>query len=282
MSEPIEETPVVLEEADSVISNDSEKSEQDLSLQTPRDDDSTEQKTTPAEKKSTEKKEKVSKRAKQKMGAPKQRSKKYQEAISKVDSQTKYSLLEAIELTQTTSYTKFPGSLEAHINTSQKGLRGLVSMPYSSGKKLTILAFGPSGDLGVNDDVKIGDEDTIKEILKGKLGFDVVVSTPEWMSKLAPAAKILGPRGLMPNPKSGTVTDNLKKAVEELQAGKVEYKTEPNGMVIHMLIGKVTQPKEEIQANIKSLYNILGRSRVKKITLTSTMGPGVKVDLSSI
>ncbi len=230
----------------------------------------------------TEKSESAPKRKvrKPKVGKAKIRSKKYQEANALVDHQQRYSLVEAIELAQKTSYTKFPGSLEAHINTSQKGIRGLVSLPFASGKKLTILAFGKDAkDAGADI---VGDEDTIKEIQSGKLSFDVIVSTPEWMSKLAPAAKILGPRGLMPNPKSGTVTENLKKAVEDLQAGKVEYKTEPNGMVIHMLIGKSAQAASEIQANIKALYNLLGRSKIKKITLSSTMGPGVKVDLSSI
>src|SRR6185436_2536099 len=92
----------------------------------------------------------------------------------------------------------------------------------------------------------VGDEDTLKTISEGKINFDVMVATPEWMPKLAPIAKVLGPRGLMPNPKSGTVTEDLGKAVADLQAGKVEYKTEPNGMVIHLSVGKVAQAPEEL------------------------------------
>ncbi len=210
----------------------------------------------------------------------KPRGKKYLEKAEAVDRNKNYKLVEAIELAQTSSYTEFKGSVEIHINTAAKNLRGLATLPFGSGKKLTILAFGDGADKSGAD--LVGTEETIEEILKGKINFDVIVTTPAWMPKLAKASRVLGPRGLMPNPKNGTITDNLEKAVTELQTGKVEYKTEPNGMVIHMAVGKVDQEVSEIQANIKSLYNTLGRSRIKKITLAPTMGPGVKVDLSSI
>ncbi len=219
-------------------------------------------------------------------GTHKTRSKKYLEKLAGVDRDKNYKLNEAIELAQKSSYTDFIGTVEVHINTAQKNLRGLASLPFAAGKKLVILAFGPSTSLGIDkefmDGVIVGDDNTIEEINKGKINFDVVVTTPEWMPKLAKVSRILGPRGLMPNPKSGTITDNLNKAVSELQTGKVEYKTEPNGKVIHMAVGKVNQDPTEISANIKALYNTLGRSRVKKITLSPTMGPGVKVDISSI
>ncbi len=108
------------------------------------------------------------------------------------------------------------------------------------------------------------------------------VATPDWMPKLAKVAAILGPRSLMPNPKSGTITDNLKKAVSELQGGKTEYKLERAGQVIHLGVGKVSQPTEEIAQNIKILLTTIGKSRIKKVTLAPTMGPGVKLNLSSI
>src|SRR5581483_1843398 len=98
----------------------------------------------------------------------------------------------------------------------------------------------------------------------------------EWMPKLARAARILGPRGMMPNPKNGTISDDLKKTVAELQGGKVEYKTESNGQVIHLGIGKVSQPVDKISSNVKMLYATIGKSKIKKITLSPTMGPGVK------
>lgn len=210
----------------------------------------------------------------------KPRGKKYKEAAELVDKSQTYKLAEAIELTQKVSYSKFPATVEMHINTSTKGIRGLVTLPFASGKSLKVLAFGKGAEDSGAD--VVGTDETINEILKGKRDFDVVVTTPDWMPKLAKAAKILGPRGLMPNPKNGTITTDLKKAVAEIQAGKTEYKTEANGKVIHIGIGKISQPVEEISVNVKTLYNIIGKSRIKKVTLAPTMGPGVKVDLSSI
>lgn len=215
-----------------------------------------------------------------KPGKARGRGKKYREAVKLVDRVQKYSLEEAIKLSQQASYSKFTGTLEAHINTAAKNMRGLTSMPYLSGKKLTILAFG-AGAKEAGADIE-GTEETINEIDKGKINFDVLITTPAWMPKLAKVARILGPRSLMPNPKSGTITENLEKTITELRTGKVEYKTEPNGQVIHLAIGKADQAPDEVAANIKALYNTLGKSRVKQITLTSTMGPGVKVNLSSI
>lgn len=227
------------------------------------------------------KKEEVSKRAAKKIASkPKPRGKKYQEKTQLVEPSKKYSLSEAIKLAQETSYTKFSGTLEAHINTDSKNIRGLISLPFKQGKKLTILAFGKDADKSGAD--MIGNDQIITDIESGKINFDVVITTPEWMPKLAKTARVLGPKGLMPNPKSGTITDNLSKTVTELQGGKVEYKTEKDGKVIHLSVGKIDQQSDEIAANIKVLYNTIGRSKVKKITLSPTMGIGVKIDLSSI
>ncbi|OGE77282.1 hypothetical protein A3J19_00835 [Candidatus Daviesbacteria bacterium RIFCSPLOWO2_02_FULL_41_8] len=191
-----------------------------------------------------------------------------------------YSLTEAIDMVKKLSYSKFDATLEAHVNTAQMGLRGLVSLPFATGRKLRILAFGKGAETAGADIV--GSDETIEEINKGKINFDIVVTTPEWMPKLAKVARILGPRGLMPNPKNGTITDDLKKAVEGFQAGKTEYKTESKAPVIHLALGKLNQPNEELMANIKTLYQTIGKSRVKKITLSPTMGPGIKIDLSSL
>ncbi len=128
----------------------------------------------------------------------------------------------------------------------------------------------------------MGTDEVIEEINKGKFNYDLVVTTPVWMPKLAKIAKILGPRGLMPNPKNGTITEDLKKAVEGFQAGKTEYKTESKAPVIHLSLGKLSQPTDELSANIKMLIQTLGKTRVKKVTLSPTMGPAVKLDLSSL
>lgn len=210
----------------------------------------------------------------------KPRSKKYQEISKDLDKSKTYSLNEAIDLVKKNSYSKFEGTLEAHINTVTAGIRGLVSLPFASGKKLIILAFGKDADKSGAD--KIGDETVIEEINKGKIDFDLLLTTADWMPKLAKVAKNLGPRGLMPNPKSGTITTDLKKTVESFQSGKTEYKTEAKAPVMHLGLGKLNQPTEELAANIKMLVQAIGKTKVKKISLSPTMGPSVKVDLDSI
>ncbi len=187
------------------------------------------------------------------------------------------SIIEALELVKNGSYTKFVGTLEAHINTTSTGIRGLVSLPHAAGKKLRILAFG-EGAAESGADIA-GTEEIIEEIGKGKINFDLVVTTPQWMSKLAKIARILGPRSMMPNPKNGTITQDLKKAVAGFQSGKTEYKTESKSPIIHLALGKLDQPTEELAANVKALIMTLGKSRIKKFTLSPTMGPSVKVTL---
>ena len=118
--------------------------------------------------------------------------------------------------------------------------------------------------------------------IKGKINFDVIVTDPTWMPKLAGAAKVLGPKGMMPNPKNGTISTDLKKAVTEIKSGKVEYKTERNGQVIHLSVGKVSQATEEITQNVKLLLGTIGKTKIKQAVLTPTMGPSVKIDISSI
>lgn len=228
----------------------------------------------------TEEKSQPIKKQAKKTASLHHRSRKYQEAAKLINQEQNYPINEAVELSQQASYSKFPGTIEVHINTTAANLRGLVSLPFISGKALRILAFGKEADESGAD--QIGSEETISQIEKGKIDFDILITTPEWMPKLARLARILGPKGLMPNPKNGTITDNLRKTVAELKKGKTEYKTEAKGQVIHLAVGKVGQPKEEIASNVKVLYNALGRSKVSKITLSPTMGPGVKVEISSL
>ena len=212
------------------------------------------------------------------------RSKKYQEVIKDLDRTKTYPIPEAIDIVKKISYAKFDGTLEAHINTAQTGLAGLVSLPFASGKKLRILAFGQ----GVEDSGAsiFGDDSTLLKINQGKINFDIVITTPEWMPKLAKVAKVLGPKGLMPNPKNGTITDSsadgLKKVVESFKAGKTEYKTEAKAPIIHLGLGKLSQPTEQLSQNVKTLLQTLGKSKIKKVSLSPTMGPSVKLDLSSI
>lgn len=220
--------------------------------------------------------------SKSKPGKAKPRSKNYKKILeeSEIDKQKSYSLDNAVAIVKKLSYSKFTGTLEIHINTRLTGIRGLVTLPFVVGKKLKILAFGKgASDSGADI---AGDDATIDEILKGKTDFDLLITTPEWMPKLAKAAKVLGPRGLMPSPKNGTITDDIKKAVESFQAGKTEYKSEPKAMLIHLPLGKLSQPDEELVANVKILLSTIGKSRIKKVSLSPTIGPSVKLDLNSI
>ena len=227
----------------------------------------------------------------QKPGKAKPRSKKYQEISKDLDRTKSYSLVEAVDMVKKLSYAKFNATIEAHINTYALGLRGFVSLPFVTGKKLKILSFPPA-KLNLQDKkeledegVVFGDDSTLDEISKGNpdlIGVDLIITAPEWMPKLAKAAKVLGPKGLMPNPKNGTITDDLKKAVESYQAGKTEYKTESKAPVIHLALGKLKQPNEELASNIKTILNTLGKSKVKKVALSPTMGPSVKLDLASV
>lgn len=233
-----------------------------------------------AEKKETKKAQKPGKEKPRSEQSSRIRGKKYQEKVADLDKSQILKLEEAIEIVKKLSYSKFPGTLEAHINTISTGIRGTISLPYASGKKIKVAAFGKGAELSGADIV--GDEKLLEDIKAGKINFDVLITTAEWMSKLAPLAKILGPRGLMPNPKNGTITDDLKGAVTSYQAGKTEYKTESKAPVIHLSLGKLNQPTEELTANVKILLQTLGKSRVKKVTLSPTMGPSVRLDLASI
>lgn len=225
--------------------------------------------------------EKKSKRATKKEAARKSnRSEKYKKAAEESEKSKRYNVTDAVEKTKAGSYSKFDGTIEVHMNTTNKNMRGLVSLPFASGRKLTVLAFGKGAEESGAD--MVGDDEKISAIQKGKVDFDVVVTTADWMPKLAKIAAILGPRGLMPNPKSGTITTDLKKAVLDIQSGKVEYKTDRNAQTMHLSIGKVSQNSEEIVANVKTLVNSIGKTRIKKVVLAPTMGPGVKVDMNSL
>jgi len=212
-----------------------------------------------------------------KPGKSKPRSKKYQEKLVDLDRSKIYPLTEAIEMVKKLSYSKFDGTLEAHINTIQTGIRGLITLPHAAGKKLRILTFE-------------GDDVVIDNISKGKIDFDILITTPAGMPKLAKVAKFLGPRGLMPNPKNGTITDDLKKAAESFQAGKTEYehsskqvyKTESKAPVMHLSLGKLNQPTEELVSNIKILLQTIGKTKIKKVSLSPTKGPSIRLDLGSI
>lgn len=221
------------------------------------------------------------KKAKKKVRKPKTRSKKYQKAAKLVDKTKLYPIDEALELVKKTSLSNFEAAVEAHINLFPKflGNKFVLTFPHKTGRKPIILAFGKDGKKA-GADIE-GDEKTIKKIAEGFKDFSVVLATPEWMSKLARVAKFLGPRGLMPNPQAGTVTENLKEAIKKFKSGKTTLSTEKKAPIIHTVLGKINWPKKDLKENLTALINTIGEAKIKKLTLCASMGPGIKVNLTT-
>ncbi len=221
-------------------------------------------------------------------------SKRYQNLQSNIDKSKIYNLDEALELVKKNASAKFDEAVEVHIKLgidskkSDQQVRSSVVLPYGTGKKKRVIAFVNAEK--VKDAEKagadlIGTEELISKIKKeGQCDFDVAIAVPEMMKKLAPIAKILGPKGLMPSPKSGTVTENVSKAVKELKGGKIEFRSDKFGN-IHLSIGKVSFEFEKLKENFKSLLNALKEAKpegikgnfIKGVTISSTMGLGVRV-----
>jgi large subunit ribosomal protein L1 len=211
-----------------------------------------------------------------------------------VDKSRAYKLVEAVALVKETAKAKFDETIEIHIKLginskrSDQMVRGIISLPHGIGRtrKIAVLAKGEKQNEAesAGADV-IGSDDLIEDISKGKLGFDVLVATPDVMKDLSRVAKILGPKGLMPNPKSGTVTFEIGRAVEELKKGRVEYKNDSFG-IIHVPVGKASFEKEKLEDNIKLLLEAIVKAKpssvkgqyIKSISISSTMGPGIFVE----
>lgn len=228
------------------------------------------------------------------LGGNMKRGKKYQEALKLVDKSVKYSGLEAIELAKKTSPTKFDATVEIAFRLNidprkaDQNLRGAISLPHGTGKSATVVVVAPSDlakeALEAGADFA-GETEIIERITGGWLDFDVLIATPEMMPKLGKLGRVLGPKGLMPNPKTGTVTADVKKAVTEFKAGKIEYRNDKVG-IIHAPIGKVSFDSDKLKENMMALYQLLMRLKpvtvkgtyMKSITLSTTMGPGIKVE----
>jgi large subunit ribosomal protein L1 len=247
-----------------------------------------------ARKKAPQKAAKI--KAAQKRNPLKIHCKKWRAANEKIEKDKLYHLKAAVKLAQETSTTKFDASVEIHtrlgINPkkSDQIVRASVSLPNGSGKTLRVIAF-------VNEEkataikkagaVEAGEENLIAKIEKGWLDFDVAVATPDMMKKLGKIAKTLGQKGLMPNPKAGTVTEDVEKSIAEIQKGKVEFRADSYG-IIHNIVGKVSFDTDKIVENIKSYLKAVADSKPKAVKsnyfkgmyLTTSMGPSVKVDLS--
>ena len=225
-------------------------------------------------------------------------SKRYNSNFEKINRDKEYSLEEAAELLSSFSHPKFDESVEIAINLgvdpkhADQIVRGTVALPNGIGKDIKVLVFARD-DLA--EEAKnagadfVGADDMVEKVKGGWTDIDVVVAAPDMMAEVGKLGKILGPRGLMPNPKIGTVTKDIAKTVTEVKAGKIEFRVEKNG-IIHNIIGKVSFSKEKIVENAKVFLGAILKAKpqaakglyMKKITITSTMGPGIKLDRSSI
>ena len=223
------------------------------------------------------------------------RGKKYVEAAKKIDRTVQYDTADAISLVKSNATAKFDETIEVHIRTGCDGrhadqqIRGAVVLPHGTGKKVRVLVFAKDAKA---EEAKaagadyVGAEDLIPRIQnEGWLDFDVVVATPDMMGVVGRLGRVLGPKGLMPNPKAGTVTMDVTKAINDIKAGKIEYRLDKTN-IIHVPIGKASFTEEQLSDNFQTLIEAIVKARpstlkgqyMKSIVLTPTMGPGVKVN----
>lgn len=223
------------------------------------------------------------------------RGKKYQDAVKNFDKAAQYDVAEAISLVKKNATAKFDETIELHIRTGCDGrhadqqIRGAVVLPHGTGKKVRILVFAKDAKA---EEAKaagadyVGVEDLIPKIQnEGWFEFDVVVATPDMMGVVGRLGRVLGPKGLMPNPKAGTVTMDVTKAVNDIKAGKIEYRLDKTN-IIHVPLGKASFTEEQLADNFQTLIDAIMKAKpaavkgqyLKSVTLTSTMGPGVKIN----
>ena len=227
------------------------------------------------------------------------KGKKYLEAAKLVDKATLYDVDQAMELIKKTATAKFDETVEAHIRTGCDGrhaeqqIRGAVVLPHGTGKTVRVLVFA-KGDKATEAENAgadfVGGEELIPKIQnEGWFEFDVVVATPDMMGVVGRLGRVLGPKGLMPNPKAGTVTMDVAKAVEEIKAGKIEYRLDKSN-IIHVPIGKASFSEAQLADNFHALMDAINKAKpaslkgqyIKSATLTATMGPGVKLNVNKI
>ena len=226
------------------------------------------------------------------------RGKKYQEAAKLVDTEKQYTLKEAAELLPKISTTTFSSSVEIHVNLgvdpkqADQNVRAMVALPHGTGKTVRIAVFAPEDQHAAakkaGADI-VGEADFLKQLDKEQFDFDVLIATPQLMAKLGKYARSLGPRGLMPNPKSGTVTTDVAKAVTEAKGGKVEFRVDKQS-IIHLAVGKTDFSAQQIEENIQTLLKAVADAKpaslkgvyIQKITLAPTMGPGISLALTEV
>jgi large subunit ribosomal protein L1 len=227
-----------------------------------------------------------------------QRGKKYRQAASKVDGAKLYTPVEAVQMAKETATTRFDSTVEVAMRLgvdprkADQIVRGTVSLPHGTGKTVRVIAFA-AGEMAAAAEAAgaeaVGSDDLIARIQEGWLDFDAAVATPDQMAKVGRIARVLGPRGLMPNPKSGTVTPDVAKAVTDIRGGKVSFRVDKNSN-LHLIIGKTSFSEQALLENFGAVVDEVMRAKpsaakgryLSKITLATTMGPGIPVDPSQL
>jgi len=221
-------------------------------------------------------------------------AKKMKAALAKVDKETLYSPLNAVRLAKEVASAKFDETVEAHIRLgvdprqSEQQVRGTVVLPHGTGKTARVVVFAQGDKAREAEEAgadAVGADDLVEKVQKGWLEFDAAVATPDMMGKVGKVGKVLGPRGLMPNPKTGTVTFDVGKAVKDIKGGKVEYRVDKFA-IMHLIIGKVSFDERQLVENYEALLDEIVRAKpsaakgkyLRTISLSTTMGPGIKVD----
>lgn len=225
------------------------------------------------------------------------RGKNYKAAVEKVDAEKAYPIKDAVQLVKDIDFAKFDSTVEIvfklNVDTKQadQQLRGAVVLPNGTGKEQTVIVFAKGDNAKAAKDAGadfVGDTDLVEKIQDGWLDFDVAIATPDMMAQVGRLGRVLGPKGLMPNPKTGTVTMDVTKAVQESKAGKVTYRTDRDGNVA-VPVGKASFDNDKLLGNLKTIEDVIVKARpasvrgvyVNNVSISTTFGPGVKVDLDS-
>jgi len=225
-------------------------------------------------------------------------SKNYQNALKDLDLEKIYDPLEAIKILKEKSFVKFDETVDISIklnidsNKTDQNIKGVINLPKGTGKKIIVAVITSEekiNDAKENGADLLGGVELIEDISSNKINFDILIASPDMMPALGKVAKILGPKGLMPNPKLGTVTNEIGKAVKDAKSGQVKFKNEKSG-IVHAGIGKLSFKDEDILSNLKTFYSSINKSKpdavkgafIKKVTIASTMGVGLKINQSSL
>lgn len=223
--------------------------------------------------------------------------KKHQEALKQIDRSKSYAIEEAVELLKSVARAKFDETVEVAFRLgvdtkkADEQIRGAFVLPHGTGKTQRVLVFAKGDKLKEAEEAGadyVGDQDLINKINQGWFDFDVIVATPDMMAEVGKLGRVLGPKGLMPNPKTGTVTFDVAKAVKDIKAGKVEYRVDKSSN-LHVPIGKISFDNEKLIENFNAMTETIAKAKpqsskgtyMKNVVLTSTMGPGIKIDVSS-